>query len=127
LQAWYKSKMKQCPYCERTDKQVKNGRTRASSQVYKCKQCNRKYVPEPKPIGYERSVRQQAIRLVLDGNSQRQAARQVGVSHGTVANWFKEYADALPDDLPGPEEQIEVAEQDELFTFIGHKKTKPTS
>ena len=58
---------------------------------------------------------------------QRQAARQVGVSHGTVANWFKEYADALPDDLPGPEGQAEVAEQDELFTFIGHKKTKPMS
>jgi transposase-like protein len=119
--------MKQCPYCERTDKQVKNGRTRAGSQVYKCKDCNRKYVPEPQPIGYDYSIRQQAIRLVLDGNSQRQAARHVGVSHGTVANWFKEYADALPDDLPRPDGGVEVAEQDELFTFIGHKKTKPTS
>jgi transposase-like protein len=119
--------MRQCPHCERTDKQVKNGQTRAGSQVYKCKVCDRKYVPNPKAIGYERSVRQQAIRLVLDGNSQRQAARQIGVSHGTVTNWFKGYADALPEDLPGPEGAVEVAEQDELFTFIGHKKTKPTS
>ena len=127
MQAWYNSKMNQCPYCERKDKQVKNGRTRAGSQVYKCIDCNRKYVLEPKPIGYEWNVRQQAIRLVLDGNSQRQAARHVGVSHGTVANWFKEYADALSDDLPRPDGGVEVAEQDELFTFIGHKKTKPTS
>jgi len=106
---------------------VKNGRTKSGSQVYKCKVCQRKYVPEPKPLGYERSIRQQAIRLVLDGNSQRQAARHVGVSHGTVANWFKEYADGLPEELPGPGGAVEVAEQDELFTFIGHKKTKPTS
>ena len=116
-----------CPHCERSDKQVKNGHTQAGSQVYKCKVCERKYVLKPKPIGYERSVRQQAMRLVLDGCSQRQAARHVGVSHGTVANWFKEYADALPQELPGPEGAVEVAEQDELFTFIGHKKTKPTS
>lgn len=119
--------MRQCPHCERTDKQVKNGRTQAGSQVYKCQVCNRKYVPEPQQIGYERSVQQQAIRLVLDGNSQRQAARHVGVSHGTVANWFREYADALPEALPRPDGAVEVAEQDELFTFIGHKKTKSTS
>ena len=119
--------MNQCPYCARTEQQVKNGRTRAGSQVIKCQVCNRKYVPYPKPIGYERNVQQQAIRLVLDGNSQRQAARQVGVSHGTVANWFKAYADALPEELPGPDGPVEVAEQDELFTFIGHKKTKSTS
>jgi transposase len=56
-------------------------------------------------------------RLVLDGNSQRQAARHVGVSHGTVANWIKECVDSLPVKLPGPDKPIEVAEQDELFSF----------
>ena len=119
--------MIQCPHCERTDKQVKNGKTQAGSQVYRCKVCNRKYVAEPKPSGYEQSTRQQAIRLVLDGHSQRQAARHVGVSHGTVANGFRAYADALPEELPGPDTPVEVAEQDELFTFIRDKKTKPTS
>ena len=114
--------MKQCPHCQRTDQQVKNGKTRTGSQVYKCKVCNRKYTPEPQTNGYSQSIRQQAMRLVLDGNSQRQAARHVGVSHGTVANWFKEYADALPDKLPGTGSIVAVAEQDELFTFIGEKK-----
>ena len=70
---------------------------------------------------------QQAIRLVLDVNSQRQAARHAGVSHGTVANWFKQYADDLPDELPGTGIAVDVAEQDELFTFIGQKKTGSTS
>jgi len=71
--------------------------------------------------------RLQAIRLVLDGNSQRQAARHAGVSPQSVANWLKEYADQLPDELPFQDEPSEAAEQDELFTFIGNKKTKSTS
>ena len=119
--------MKQCPHCQQIDNQVKNGKTSAGSQIYKCKTCKRKYTPEPKINGYSKDRRQQAIRLVLDGNSQRQAARHVGVSHGTVANWFKQYADELPDELPGPGNAVDVAEQDELFTFIGQKKTKSTS
>ena len=68
-----------------------------------------------------------SLRLALDGNSQRQAARHAGVSHGTVANWLKAYVDGLPAELPRPATPVEVAEQDELFTFIGRKKTKPTS
>lgn len=119
--------MKQCPHCQRIDNQVKNGKTSAGSQIYKCKACKRKYTPEPKTNGYAKDRRQQAIRMVLDGNSQRQAARHVGVSHGAVANWFKQYADELPDELPGTGSAVDVAEQDELFTFIGQKKTRSTS
>ena len=117
--------MMKCPHCTDEKSQVKNGKTASGSQLYKCKLCNRKYTPEPKYHGYARAKREQAIRLVLDGNSQRQAARHVGVSHGTVANWFKEYADNLPDDLPVPKDKVDIAEQDELFTFVGDKKTKP--
>ncbi|MHC4074521.1 MAG: transposase [Planctomycetota bacterium] len=89
--------MIQCPHCQRNEKQVKNGRTAAGSQLFKCKICNRKYTAKPKANGYDKETRQRAIRLVLDGNSQRQAARHAGVSHGTVANWFKQYADELPE------------------------------
>jgi transposase-like protein len=119
--------MNQCPHCRRTDRQVKNGKTAAGSQVIKCQGCNRKYTPEPKRNGHELATREQALRLVLDGNSQRQAARHAGVSHGSVANWLKAYADNLPATLPMPESPVEVAEQDELFTFLGEKKTKRTS
>ena len=72
-------------------------------------------------------TRQRAIRLVLDGSSQRQAARHAGVSHGPVANWLKQYADELPEELPGTGVAVEAVEQDELFTFIGQKKTKSSS
>ncbi len=119
--------MSQCPHCQRTEHQVKNGKTLAGSQVYQCKVCRRKYVPTPKTPGHERATRQQAIRLVLDGNSQRQAARHLGVAPQSVANWLKEYTDSLPETPPRPEGPVAVAEQDELFTFIGAKKTKSTS
>mgnify|MGYP001298688892 CR=1 FL=1 len=119
--------MNECPHCHRTDKQVKNGKTAAGSQVIKCQVCKRKYTPEPQRNGYGLAKREQALRLVLDGNSQRQAARHAGVSHGSVANWLKAYADSLPTTLPTPEMPVEVAEQDELFTFLGKKKTTPTS
>ena len=118
--------MNQCPHCLSSENQVKNGKTVAGSDVVKCKNCQRKYTPSPQPIGYDLAMREQAIRLVLDGSSQRQAARHVGVSHGTVANWIKAYADGLPAELPGPDMPVEIAEQDELFTFIGSKKTKPS-
>ena len=119
--------MKQCPHCESRENQVKDGHTAAGSQVYRCKLCNRKYTPEPKAKGYSSQTRQRAIRLALDGNSQRQAARHVGVSPGSVANWLREYADSLAETLPTPEQPVAVAELDELFTFIGDKKTKSTS
>jgi len=36
----------------------------------------------------------------------------------SVANWLKEYDDSLPETLPGPENPVDVAEQDELFTLL---------
>jgi transposase len=116
-----------CPHCQRSDEQVKAGLTQAGSQRYLCKVCRRKYTPEPKPIGYEETVRQQAIRLYLDGNNQRRIARHIGVSQGSVSNWARAFADSLPDEVPQPEQAVEVAEIDELFTFVSRKKTTPTS
>lgn len=119
--------MKQCPHCQNSDKQVKNGHTAAGSQVYKCQVCKRKYTPVPKAKGHDLATRQHALRLTLDGHSQRQAARHAGVAPQSVANWLKEYADDLPNTLPGTGQPVAVAEQDELFTFVGTKKTKSTS
>jgi hypothetical protein len=49
------------------------------------------------------------------------------VVHQTVANWVDAHADALPAQPPQPAGPLEVAELDELYTFIGHKKTPATS
>ena len=46
---------------------------------------------------------------------------------GSVSNWGRDFSDSLPDEVPQPEQTVEVAEIDELFTFVGHKKTTSIS
>jgi len=48
----------------------------------------------------------------------------LGVNHQSAANWVKEYSERLP--KARVPEKPKVAELDELFTFIGKKKTNTT-
>jgi transposase-like protein len=116
-----------CPSCQSTTRQVKHGRNPSGSQRYLCQTCQRTYTPEPTPSGYAAATRQQALRLYADGLNLRRIARQLGVVHQTVANWVTAHAEALPAQPPQPAGPLEVAELDELYTFIGHKKTPATS
>ena len=70
-------------------------------------------------------MRQKAIKLYIDGSGFRSTGRQLGIHHQTVANWAKKQAEQLPS-VPVPAE-VKTAEFDELFTFIGDKKTGSTS
>lgn len=119
--------MSQCPHCQRTEEQVKIGHNRSGSQRYLCKVCRRKYTPTPKEAGYPEAVRRQVLELYVDGMNMRRIARMIGVSHQTVANWVTAHANRLPDTPPLPEKTGEVHELDELFTFVGAKKTRSTS
>ena len=114
-----------CPRCHRQTKQHKIGKTASGSQRYRCYVCRRSYTPQRKKQGYSLEVRQRAIRQYVDGVNLRRIGRQLGLHHQTVANWVKAYAERLPD-APVPK-QVKTAEMDELFTFIGHKKTGSTS
>lgn len=120
--------MKKCPHCEGTEQQVKIGHNASGSQRYMCKGCRRKYTPEPRASGYTEAIRQEAVRLYVDGMHQRRIARTLSVSHQTVANWIKAHAESLPDAPPEPDVlTLGISELDELFTFIGEKKTRCTS
>ena len=116
-----------CPHCQRSTQQVKNGRTRAGSQRYRCHACRRKYTPAPQPQGYGTNLRRQAIQLYVDGMNLRRIGRTLGVVHQTVANWVAAHADALPAQPPQPSSPVETAARDALFTFVAHKKTGPMS
>ena len=116
--------MNTCPYCQVSSEQIKAGRTKAGSQRYRCKVCGRRYTPEPKESGYADSLRQQAARLYVDGMNFRRIARHLGVHHQTVINWINGHIAQLPE-APLPE-TVTVVEQDELYAFIGNKKTKST-
>jgi transposase-like protein len=115
-----------CPHCQRTDQQVKVGRNASGSQRYLCKACQRKYTPEPKVQGYPEETRRQVLEHYVDGMNMRRIGRAVGVSRQTVSNWVNAHANTLPN-TPLPPEPVEVSELDELFTFVGSKKTRSTS
>ncbi len=98
--------------------------TKAGSQRYKCKVCDRKYTPEPEEQGHDQATRLRVLKLYVDGNNLRRIARQVGVSHQTVANWVNAHAATLPDEPPQAGNEVEVVEMDELFTFVEAKKRR---
>ena len=114
-----------CLKCGATESQNKEGRTKAGSQRYGCKECGRSYTPSPKDNGYSDAVRGQALQLIADGVNFRRAARLVGVNHQTVINWFRASVAKLAA-APQPS-QADVIEMDEVFTFVGRKKSKSSS
>ena len=114
-----------CVQCGSEDDQVKNGLNPSGTQRYKCKACKRVYTPEAKRQGYEQEKKEQAVKLYVDGLNLRRIGRILGVNHQSVANWVKAYSKTLP---PAPQpEEVDIIEMDEIFTFVGEKKSKSLS
>ena len=63
-----------------------------------------------------------AIRMYVEGSSYGSIARILKVNPQSVANWVSQYTAQLPA-APMPS-KVKKAELDELYTFIGEKKTK---
>jgi transposase-like protein len=118
--------MSKCPHCSSKEQQTKSGHTRTGSQRYKCRGCQRIYTPEPKPLGYPEETKREAVRLYLEGTNFRRIGRILSVNHQSVVNWVNSYHSALPAAEP-PVAAPETLEMDELFTFVGSKKARPTS
>ena len=113
--------MNKCPKCGNTERQNRAGVTIVGSQRYKCMGCGNKYTPQPKERGYDQKTRREAIEMYVDGINLRRIARHLHLHHSTVSLWVKTYAGQIPS-APVPE-SVETAELDELYTFIGDKKT----
>ena len=67
-------------------------------------------------------MRKRAMEMYVDGGNLRRIGRHLKVAPQTVAYWVTDLAEALPK-APMPAE-VKEAEMDELFTFIGDKKTE---
>jgi|ERR1044071_5643334 transposase-like protein len=114
-----------CPRCQASEKQYRAGFNPSGSQRYRCGECNRVYTPKPLPQGYSAEKRMLAIRMYVEGSSQRSIGRILQVSPQTVANWITAYTSQLPSaQVPS---KPRTAELDEMYTFVGKKKTKSTS
>lgn len=117
--------MNQCPHCSTSEPQTRAGRTRTGSQRFKCRECQRVYTPEPKPLGYPEEIKREAVRLYLEGTNFRRIGRVLAVNHQSVVNWVNSYHAALPAAVHSVAKP-ETLEMDELFTFVGSKKRKHT-
>ena len=89
-----------------------------------CDTCHHYFTPHPKPNGYDASIREQAVKLYLEGMSFRGVGRALGVNFQSVINWFNAAHDALPHHVEdtSPTQNVEI---DELFTYVGKKSAKP--
>ncbi|MFC1936424.1 helix-turn-helix domain-containing protein [Chloroflexota bacterium] len=121
----YNKDMPKCPHCKQTERQHKAGKTEAGTQRYRCMFCMRRYSPDPKRHGYPDEIRKQALQMYVDGMNFRRIGRHLDIHHSTVSLWVSAYAAKLKE-IPMPQE-VKEAEMDELFTFIGDKKTKSSS
>ena len=117
--------MHQCPHCQSAERQVKSGFNRTGSRRLQCQLCRRQYTPEPNPLGYDDKTREAALKLYLEGNGFRRIGRLLSVNHQSVANWVTAAHMRLQaKKAPVPEaESAGTLEMDELFTFVGAKKS----
>ena len=118
--------MQQCPFCKSSEKQIKSGKNRCGSQRFLCQECGKTYTPVPKQQGYGEEVREKAVRMYVEGINFRRIGRLLGVNHQSVVNWVNKHHLKVS----GKAEQkisqttAETIEMDELWTFVGEKKTK---
>ena len=120
--------MHQCPHCHSAERQVKSGFNRTGTQRLQCQACRRQYTPEPDPLGYDDKTREAALKLYLEGNGFRRIGRLLSVNHQSVANWVNAahaQLQAKKGDSPAP--AAGTLEMDELFAFVGSKKSPRTS
>ena len=112
----------QCPDCQSTHIR-KNGKRRGK-QNYICVGCHRQFIDSYTVVqGYSDEMKQQCLRMYVNGMGFRGIERVTGVHHTTVISWVKQVGEHLPDAYE-PEAIPQVGELDELETFVGAKKTK---
>ncbi len=112
----------QCPCCNSTHIR-KNGRKKGKQNNI-CADCGRQFIDvyDP-PQGYSNDIKQECLKMYVNGSGFRAIERVKGVHHTTVIYWVKQLGENLPD-TPKESAIPEVAELDELETFVGSKKTK---
>ena len=113
---------KVCCDCPNQTEQIKTGRNRSGTQRFMCRGCGKTYTPEAKKQGYSQEVREKAVRMYVEGNNFRRIGRLLNVNHQSVVNWVNAYHEKIKDAADVPP-QTPIIEMDELWSFVGEKKT----
>lgn len=117
--------MNRCKQCEGKEF-VKNGHVRGQ-QRYRCKNCGLNFVAGDKRVKEDTAVRRAfaVILYSLGKSSYGFIAKLFGVTRPAVQKWLRREADMLPELKISA--AIEEMEFDEMWHFIGSKKTNSGS
>ena len=108
-----------CPRCNSGDYRkagIVKGRQR-----YACKECQYHYTVLARSGEKPLETRQLALDMYLEGLGIRAIGRLLKVSHTAVFGWVKKAGAKV--ELPISDAPVEVAELDEMHTYVGRKKT----
>jgi len=108
-----------CPECQSTN--IKKNGLKRGKQNHICKGCGRQFIEIYSSRGYSEEVKRQCLQLYVEGNGFRRIERLTGVCHNTVINWVRAAGNSLPPE-PDYQDIPEVAQIDELQTYVGKKK-----
>ena len=82
---------------------------------------HRQFVEEYTSVGYSSEIKENCLKMYVNGLGFRAIERVTGVNHNTIIRWVRKSAIALPH-APEVSEIPEITEIDELQTFVGKKK-----
>ena len=109
-----------CPKCGSNCKQHLYGKDVNQKQRYRCFDCRRVYILDK---NYTAEFKKQAVKAYFECSSGRAVGRLMGVSKNTIWNWLEKYCDELEEKA---ENDVEIAEWDELYTYCKKKKSTHT-
>ncbi len=107
-----------CPKCNSTD-HIKQGYV-GGRQRHKCKNCGYAYTVSER--GKPMALKKFALQLYLEGNGFRAIGRVLKVSQVSVMNWIRTFGEMV-DNVTELSTPAPIIEMDEIFTYIGEKKT----
>lgn len=109
-----------CGRCGSRDK-VKDG-IMGGLQRYQCKECKYRYRKENNDEE-KNKIKRNALELYLEGLGFRSIGRILKVSHVTIYNWIKSLGEKV-EKLRKIETGAKIIEMDEMYSYIGHKKSQ---
>jgi transposase-like protein len=115
-----------CPRCQ-SEHLEKNGHSKSGKQKYHCKDCDAYGTLNP-TVAYPAERRAEILKAYQESSSLRGIERTFGVARQTVAKWLRQEDEQQPALPPLETAQAgDVLELDELWSFVGSKKTNAGS
>ncbi len=116
-----------CQSCQTECK--RHGRDRKGNQRYQCKQCSKTFqVAHRKPLEgmyTDLDAAEMVLKLLLEGNSVSSVERITGVHHGTILKLLVLAGEKCERIMATKIRNVDARdiEMDELWSFIGKRKT----